>query len=743
MKTKNFTLKTRSALLLIGTIVILFLLIKSDSAFTQRIKNVSQGNSHALSVQSGVFIISSSDFGKGVMPVVRAFDENNNGTLAFIAVGESQIFLLQHEKKLLEIPLPDVPEEISLNNTSVSVLISKIIYRYSLEGQLLENRNIDYTKSLIPEGIIYDESSLTYMIYNNSLEQTSLIIKSDGNVQEVKGWKMAGEFLSANRTTPNTYELHFGDIIKTYTSEHEVSLVRFVGVNGSSYKLLRETLLDAEPQRYLREIVDIDRTSFNEMSTVELPENSEWLKRDFSFNTDKILRQDSKGIYIGKPDEIRNINIGSIERTFESEPCLKNPELPKATITRSQIITNADPYIGLSYTVKPVNTTTSSGVSVGSKLVITPWYLSSGTLSKTGEAYMWGGFATPSNFTSGLASNKYCGDKNCTGNGASSSSVYGIDCSGLVLRSWGFTSKDYSSSSITGIAPLYQNNKYNGSLITDWTRLNRGDVIQKTGHVILSRNYNSDGSLCVSESSGNDWKCSTRNYSISSLSSAYTPRYYQNTNMSVLRMSSSIGVVGGNIITKNTTKTFSVTLANTGSAAFSGNIIFQLFTSTGSWAADLGVITNTSISAGSTKTFSVSKLITNVAGSYLVCVKAMEVNGTYSTVLKKADGSITNWLPVSIVGAKNNSQTNLETSIDNKDVVIFPNPSYGLINVEIPEDGYNIEIIDVMGKIIFSESNLHAGYHVCDLSGQFSGYYFVKTFNSKICNISKLLIDYR
>lgn len=95
-----------------------------------------------------------------------------------------------------------------------------------------------------------------------------------------------------------------------------------------------------------------------------------------------------------------------------------------------------------------------------------------------GMAYKWGGFDTPESFLNGLSQGKKAGDIANTykirldDDGISQGSV-GIDCSGFISRCWGLP-EHHSTRDLPNISdPI------------PWDDLKPGDILLKTGHVVM------------------------------------------------------------------------------------------------------------------------------------------------------------------------------------------------------------------------------------------------------------------
>ena len=87
----------------------------------------------------------------------------------------------------------------------------------------------------------------------------------------------------------------------------------------------------------------------------------------------------------------------------------------------------------------------------------------------------------------------------------------------------------------------------------------------------------------------------------------------------------------------------------------------------------------------------------------------------------------------------NNAITNLN-SIESEKISIYPNPTTGLFTIEKTQ-GFNVQIIDINGRIIKQLSNVDQTQLNIDLSNQPSGIYIVKLFNNSEIKTTKIIVE--
>ena len=187
-----------------------------------------------------------------------------------------------------------------------------------------------------------------------------------------------------------------------------------------------------------------------------------------------------------------------------------------AQISRTQIINNAIPYTSFSWTASSCNLW--SGTSCGGRNVYSadiPWVNIGTNISMP---YCWGGWSTQSEHITAMANCKSAGDicstsgGGCSGGGAGLSCASGHDCSGLVSRAWGLSSKQSTSTlpNLSTSIPLNQ--------------VQQGDILNVVGsHTRLVETNYGNGNYRVIEASGTDWKTAYHTYTAAQLAS-YDPR---------------------------------------------------------------------------------------------------------------------------------------------------------------------------------------------------------------------------
>ena len=93
------------------------------------------------------------------------------------------------------------------------------------------------------------------------------------------------------------------------------------------------------------------------------------------------------------------------------------------------------------------------------------------------------------------------------------------------------------------------------------------------------------------------------------------------------------------------------------------------------------------------------------------------------------------------IARKDDVENNL---IIDKNLLIFPNPSSGLIHIELPKTQnkiYSIEVLNTLSLMVYNESDITTNRHTIDLSHQPNGIYFVKIISGNEVYLRKVVIE--
>jgi len=454
----------------------------------------------------------------------------------------------------------------------VLYLAEEKVIQYSLEGQILHSYEIPDFKDMRPVSGIYFVEGKGLFFQTSDQKLFPLFSFENGGKMELRSEQIhekasVGLLLKnlksafVKRESGNMASVTINNLkeITIHRHEHDICGLYVIGNDdaGNIY-LIVEELLSSNPiqvRRYLMKYSE-DR---NLLADTQCPYNNyAYIFREFRVTSNGIVYQmipfsDYLEIIKWVPEDQRSTGAISIEELANKaqESALESKfqnlmeaetleakslqALPLPKISRDEVMARAYAYASHSFYVGWGNIT--AGDDCGGKIVKTcsdsEGVCSPGTY--TGVRYKWGGFSGLEGvscntdcssifFDKGLEAGKYAGDMctaydpDCAGIWYGSCCAVGVDCSGFVSQCWGLREK-YSSSSLTTIS----------SPLSNLSDLLRGDMLRKSGHVMLcDSNYPSSSTgIDVYEASGWDWKVSHRHYYWSSISDAYSPYRYE------------------------------------------------------------------------------------------------------------------------------------------------------------------------------------------------------------------------
>jgi len=262
-----------------------------------------------------------------------------------------------------------------------------------------------------------------------------------------------------------------------------------------------------------------------------------YLKRDINMQGDEI----NQLITTEQSAELVNLSFDrTLKKTIYPE-CLRkqyhyNEHLPKTepewaihpgkmrlksyqTISRSEIIANADAYEKIEWTCSEENTSYHQLIQLHDGAYIrTPEWVVVGEMRRM--PYKWGGFTHIDGYRNRISDGAYAGDDYCSRTdpfAVSYGDTYcvGVDCSGFVSRVWGRTEKEW-----TGSLPDIS------TALPSWSIAKEGDIANKAGsHTMLIVENNPSGTINIIHANGSDWSVSYWTYSLNGLVD-YIPRKY-------------------------------------------------------------------------------------------------------------------------------------------------------------------------------------------------------------------------
>jgi hypothetical protein len=113
------------------------------------------------------------------------------------------------------------------------------------------------------------------------------------------------------------------------------------------------------------------------------------------------------------------------------------------------------------------------------------------------------------------------------------------------------------------------------------------------------------------------------------------------------------------------------------------------------------------------------------------------VNGAYTLLITDANGcskfsEVTNIIIIDDIGFNENEAF---------EVNIYPNPSHGLINIELNEGVDFIQIVNIGGQVVMNESSISNGVNTFDLSGVEDGMYIIQIVRGDEVVSKRIIIE--
>lgn len=347
----------------------------------------------------------------------------------------------------------------------------------------------------------------------------------------IQGWQYGSTYVYTEKVSANMGKVVIAqnDLEMTFDIPTELELGSIVplGVQGGKVFVRVENLISSNPIHVSQQILCLNMYDRSNVLSTTIPN----IHNNFSYNDCKqignglfkmmltpqgidILKlsteKDGSGAWPYDYDHHYNNHLVQVVEPVTDEVV----EEPKTRISRSQIISNAENYLGVYWSCSSKNTTGLKTLPDGSK-IRTPSWVTSGTQYKV--PYKWGGFSSVSVFKQKASQGKYAGSDYTKSVSWGDTYCVGVDCSGFVSRTWG-TSKKYGTSTISQIS----------TQLSSISKLKKGDALNKSGsHIVLVIENNPSGTVSVIEASGIDWAVSKRTRNLSSMS-GYKPIYYNN-----------------------------------------------------------------------------------------------------------------------------------------------------------------------------------------------------------------------
>ncbi len=474
------------------------------------------------------------------LPYVQSFEANysvdnfvkiDNQKIAFLSRATKSIIIYNTNSKSIEnkINLNIFPIDFTFNNQYFYVCDQNNIYKINQRGSIVSQKSIkkiqfiENIKSINNKIYITDNNQNSYYFNDEKLENSyGIILKNNLFAKIVKQNRKSYKIIISNKSKTTT---------KTIKRTKHLGTVKIIGYSQNTIFIEEQTIKHEVPLKVKRQIIGLSLDDFTQTFKINVPDVAyTYVKHDnkiinnqlFSLITSpenaKLFSTNLNQENAKFPAYLYNINYHYNNHlldisNLENAQSNYSTRATNATITRSQIIANGEPYATYSWYC---NANNIKDYDCGGVHVTTPSWVTVG--NNTSIPYCWGGFSSLPQFDTGISNGVSAGDSYTVGNGSGSSCAVGVDCSGFVSRCWDLPYK-YGTSTLPNISTAY----------SSFDQLKRGDIVNYAGHhVRLVHTINSNTSFLIIEASGSgtNWRVGYNNYTTADLQSSYVPRWY-------------------------------------------------------------------------------------------------------------------------------------------------------------------------------------------------------------------------
>ncbi|MEA3447530.1 MAG: PKD domain-containing protein [Bacteroidota bacterium] len=461
----------------------------------------------------------------------------DDNVYAFLSQSEMKIILFDINKneKSGEIFLDEPVYDMTYYNSQFWLTGKQDVFVLNNKGELINK--ISYKKSMpyidkiiFNNGNIYfcDPAQNSYRIDQKGFIKTEGIPLNDGSFG----------FVSREEKSDIRFTRIINDNIQKawqYTSDKKLGTVKIIGSSADKVILDVQYIVQEVPLKVERSIFILDISG----EKIALEEKIKMPNVYYTYiRRDMLVHDHTLDIMISTPQKNMIYSV-DLDHTSAKESLLfpqelylysyhynnhlksakalekesVNTKITKASITRTQIIANAEPYDTYVWTCTSANI---KDEDCGGVHVTTPSWVQVGT--NVSIPYMWGGWSTLPQYDQGIADGVSAGDSCTVGAGASSSCAVGVDCSGFVSVAWELPWK-YGTSTLPDISTAY----------SSFDELKPGDIVNNAGsHVRLVHTCYGNGSWLIIEASASatNWSVGYSTYTTTNLVGSYIPRYY-------------------------------------------------------------------------------------------------------------------------------------------------------------------------------------------------------------------------
>lgn len=481
---------------------------------------------------------------------VTSFDFISEDKIALLCSSERKIkiFNLNANQMISEFQTDFFPEDFAYGYSGYYILSDYSLHCIDDNGKKLKQIKINEEFKFIDKIKTIDNS-----LYILTSDGNSYKIIDNGNPIDPEyqsnyftpGW-LINKSMSVNSIKNDDHNFALNIFMnskllkeKIISVDQKLGSAVIVGATDSIVYIDVQYIIEDIPLKIKRSIFAYSLSNENIIDKIEIPDNYQfYTKHDVTIYKNNLIKLISLQ---DRTDLLKlTYNSESSKTSFPLQynreyhynynlPNLESEIIPRQivtksnavqSITRSQILANADKYEKVKWYCSEKNTSNNTIINLPDGGVIrTPKWVVVG--SKVKMPYKWGGFTNIENFNPRIDAGSYAGDDYTSReqNVVSFGDTYcvGVDCSGFVSLVWGRTQREW-----TGSLPSIS------TQLESWSQVQPGDIANKSGsHTMLFVSRNPSGSFNIIHASGYDWRVSYATVSLNDLS-GYVPLKYKN-----------------------------------------------------------------------------------------------------------------------------------------------------------------------------------------------------------------------
>jgi hypothetical protein len=480
---------------------------------------------------------------------INSFDFISEDNIALLCSSERKIkiFNTTTNSVVTSLAINFFPEDFIFSNNSYYILSDYSIHQFDQSGKKLKEFRINDEFRFVDRMASIDNSMYILTADGNSykvIENGNSLTPEQQINNRIPGW-IINKDISVSTIRNSDHEFLINIFSKNGKTKEEIVDVSeklgsalVIGCTDDIIYIDVRYIIDEIPLKTEREILAYSLNTSTIIDTIEIPENYHYYtKRDFIIHNNNLFKlfslEDKTDLAELTYNPVGNKTIfpqkyynkyhynNHLPESHESKTpnsFLKSSDVQ--TISRDQILANADKYEKVKWHCSDKNTTNHTIVNLPDGGIIrTPEWVVTGDKEKM--PYKWGGFTQIDDYLTRINAGAYAGDDYTSReqNVVSAGDTYcvGVDCSGFVSRVWGRTQREWTGS-LPNISTQLQS----------WSQMLPGDIANKaSSHTMLFVSFNPSGTFNAIHASGYDWRVSYMTFNLTDLT-GYTPLKYRN-----------------------------------------------------------------------------------------------------------------------------------------------------------------------------------------------------------------------